>query len=116
QALALPAADGYVGALRRLAREDHRDVPVLLDRLLVSALIEGRSCERFAVLADRLREADLRDFYGTLMQSEARHFRLFCRLAEERFGLAESRGRLRVLAEREALVADQLPLGPTVHG
>ncbi len=114
--LAIPASDGYVVALRRAAREDHRDYPVLLDRLLISALIEGRSCERFALLADGLESAELRGFYGGLMESEARHYRLFCRLAEERFGFEDTRARLSTLAAREAEVVDQLPLGPTVHG
>lgn len=116
QVLAMPASDGYVVALRRAAREDHHDSPVLLDRLLISALIEGRSCERFALLARGLKDADLRAFYANLMESEARHYRLFCRLAEQRFGFDAARARLAELAKREADVVDQLPLGPTVHG
>lgn len=116
QVLAIPAADGYVVALRRAAREDHRDHPVLLDRLLISALIEGRSCERFALLARGLKSAELRGFYEDLMESEARHYRLFCRLAEDRFGFDASRSRLAQLAEREAEIVHHLPLGPTVHG
>lgn len=116
RALAIPASDGYVVALRRVAREDHRDHPVLLDRLLISALVEGRSCERFSLLADGLASADLRAFYRGLMESEARHYRLFCRLAEGRFGREAVRVRLAELAAREAEVVDQLPLGPTVHG
>ncbi len=114
--LAIPASDGYVVALRNAAREDHRDHPVLLDRLLISALVEGRSCERFSLLAEHLRDADLRSFYRGLMESEARHYRLFSRLAEDRFGFDDARSRLTQLAEREAAVVDRLPLGPTVHG
>lgn len=114
--LAIPASDGYVVALRTAAREDHRDHPVLLDRLLISALVEGRSCERFSLLAEHLREAELRGFYSSLMESEARHYRMFCRLAEDRFGFDTARARLLELAEREAEVVDRLPLGPTVHG
>ncbi|HEY8432117.1 MAG TPA: tRNA isopentenyl-2-thiomethyl-A-37 hydroxylase MiaE [Sandaracinaceae bacterium] len=114
--LAIPASDGYVVALRRAARADHRDHPVLLDRLLISALIEARSCERFALLADGLDSAELRGFYRGLMESEARHYRLFCRLAEQRFGFEATRARLATLAAREAEVVHALPLGPTVHG
>ncbi|MCZ7683745.1 MAG: tRNA-(ms[2]io[6]A)-hydroxylase [Sandaracinaceae bacterium] len=114
--LAIPASDGYVVALRRAAREDHQAHPVLLDRLLICALIEGRSCERFALLADGLDSAELRGFYGGLMESEARHYRLFCRLAEDRFGFEAARARLSTLAAREAEVVHHLPLGPTVHG
>jgi tRNA 2-(methylsulfanyl)-N6-isopentenyladenosine37 hydroxylase len=111
-----PRSDSYVKALRQSARHDGVDSPTLLDRLLVSALIEARSCERFKLLSERLGSAELRSFYRELMASEAGHFRLFTRLAEEAFGIDEARGRLEQLAALEAGVADQLPLGPTVHG
>jgi tRNA 2-(methylsulfanyl)-N6-isopentenyladenosine37 hydroxylase len=114
--LGLPATDGYVVALRKVAREDAEQSPVFLDRLLISALIEARSCERFKLLAEGLADASLRAFYKELMASEANHYRLFARLAETRFGESEARARLRTLAEREALLASTLPLGPTVHG
>ncbi len=51
-----------------------------LDLLLTSALIEARSCERFALLAPRL-PPPLAEFYAALQQSEARHFELYLRLA-----------------------------------
>ena len=99
----------------KAARSDEKKQPILLDRLLVSALIEARSCERFKLLADGLNNERLSEFYRALMAAEARHFQLFSGLAESIFG-AEARTRLRVLAEREAEVAEQLPLGPQVHG
>ncbi|HJL16073.1 MAG TPA: tRNA-(ms[2]io[6]A)-hydroxylase [Sandaracinaceae bacterium LLY-WYZ-13_1] len=114
--LDLPEADGYVVALRRAIRRDHGAYPLMLDRLLNHALIEGRSCERFRLLSERLADADLRAFYRALMESEARHFVLFTRLAEDRFGRETTRARLATLAEREAEVIAGLPLGPTVHG
>ena len=115
-ALGTPATDGYVVALRKRARGDREEVPALLDRLLISALIEARSCERFKLLSEQLDDAELRAFYRGLMASEAAHFRLFARLAEARFGQDAARDRLRALAEREATLASSLPLGPTVHG
>ena len=115
-AMSLPDSDLYVASLRKAASKDHGDLPVLLDRLLVSALVEARSCERFKLLSEQLKDASLRAFYKDLMASEARHFRLFVRLAEERFGEHEARVRLATLAEREADLAGSLPLGPTVHG
>ena len=116
--LALPGADDYVVALRKAARADHdgSGAPAMLDRMLVSALIEARSCERFKLLAEHLNDASLRAFYRDLMASEARHFRLFTRLAEDHFGEADARARLEQLARREAEVASRLPLGATVHG
>ena len=115
-ALDLPDSDGYVVALRRAVRADHGAHPPMLDRLLINALIEGRSCERFRLLSERLGDADLRAFYRSLMESEARHHRLFTRLAEARFGHQATHARLATLAAREAEVADRLPLGPRVHG
>lgn len=112
-----PQKDDYVGRLRAAARRDLPDgTPVLLDRLLIAALIEGRSCERFRLLSERLKQAELRAFYRALMASEARHFALFCSLAAECFGEGDSRRRFATLAQFEAEIARTLPLGPTVHG
>jgi tRNA 2-(methylsulfanyl)-N6-isopentenyladenosine37 hydroxylase len=115
--LRLPASDHYVAQLQAAARtERHDGRPALLDRLLVAALIEGRSCERFRLLSEHLAGAELRAFYRDLMASEARHFTLFSSLAAECFGQSESRARLATLASREAAIVERLPLGPQVHG
>jgi tRNA-(ms[2]io[6]A)-hydroxylase len=113
--LGKPEPDAYVNALRKAARADGPTAPILLDRLIVSALIEARSCESFKLMAEHLPNPELQTFYRGLMESEARHFSLFRGLAEQRFG-ADARRRLEKLAEREAAIAEQLPLGPTVHG
>ena len=64
-------ASRYAGGLREAVRDEE---PLkLLDMLLIGALIEARSCERFARLAPRLPER-LARFYGGLLASEARHF------------------------------------------
>ncbi len=116
-ALSLPVSDGYVTRLAAAARSDRQaGVPPLLDRLLVAALIEARSCERFRLLAEYLADASLREFYRGLMASEARHFTLFSTLGAACFGVEASRTRLTVLAAREAEIVRQLPLGPQVHG
>lgn len=115
--LGLPSSDEYVAELRAASKIDrHGGLPPLLDKLLVCALIEGRSCERFKLLSEGLRSAELRAFYRGLMAAEARHFRLFCGLAENRFGEEDARSRFAVLSSREASVAGRLPLGPRVHG
>jgi tRNA 2-(methylsulfanyl)-N6-isopentenyladenosine37 hydroxylase len=67
-------------------------------------------------LSELLTDASLRGFYRELMESEARHYRLFCGLSEELFGVKLARARLSELALRESEVASQLPLGPKVHG
>jgi tRNA-(ms[2]io[6]A)-hydroxylase len=74
----------------------------LLDTLLVCALIEARSCERMKLLADHLPEGELREFYRSLLASEARHFHGYVDLAYGRYGREETRLRLHELAEVEA--------------
>jgi tRNA-(ms[2]io[6]A)-hydroxylase len=115
--LSLPARDDYVAQLRAAvsARRDDGH-PALLDRLLVAALIEGRSCERFRLLSETLKDGGLREFYRDLMASEARHFALFTALSAECFGADDSRRRFATLVAIEGDIADRLPLGPTVHG
>jgi len=108
--------DAYVNALWNLTKPERAAVHVLLDRLLVNALIEARSCERFKLLSELLADPALRTFYRELMESEARHFRLFCGLSEELFGVKVARARLTELSRREAQVAGTLSLGPRVHG
>ena len=83
--LGIQRKDVYVNELikhkiKGQSREDR-----LLDKLLFSALIEARSCERFRLLAENLQQADLREFYHKFMISEAGHYRLFIDLAKEYF-------------------------------
>lgn len=74
-----------------------------LDLLLTGALIEARSCERFALLAPRL-PAEIGGFYGQLARSEARHFGQYLDLAQAT-DAPRWRERLRQLAEEEARLA-----------
>lgn len=111
-----PEPDEYVNELWDMTKPERHTVPVLLDRLLVNSLIEARSCERFKLLWERLEDRELAAFYRSLMESEARHFRLFCGLAEQLFGIDMARTRLSELCRREANIASKLPLGPKVHG
>jgi tRNA 2-(methylsulfanyl)-N6-isopentenyladenosine37 hydroxylase len=112
----VPEADEYVNALWNATKPERATYPFVLDRLLVNALIEARSCERFKLLSERLADTELRAFYRELMESEARHYRLFCELSERLFGVKLARERLAQLAQRESLLASKLPLGPKVHG
>ncbi len=72
-----------------------------LDLMLSSALIEARSCERFALLGPRL-PAPVGEFYVRLQKSEARHFELYLRFAERAGGEEDWRARLQALATCEA--------------
>jgi tRNA-(ms[2]io[6]A)-hydroxylase len=90
----------YAGRLKALVRdgEPHR----LVDLLLISALIEARSCERFQLLAAHHPEAAFRDFYAGLHAAEARHHGLYLQLAEGVSTEAQVRARLAQLARDEA--------------
>jgi tRNA-(ms[2]io[6]A)-hydroxylase len=110
----LPADEGdpYAQALVRLVRGGEA---ALVDRLLVSALIEARSCERLQLLAQALPEARLRDLYARFAQSEAGHERLFVDLARRHGGEAAADARLEALAEAEARIVRELPILPRIH-
>ncbi len=74
--------DEYVNALMKFQKKDGSRDDRLVERLLVCALIEARSCERFRLLSINLDDDDLRKFYHGFMISEAGHYRLFLDLAE----------------------------------
>jgi len=75
----IPAAR-YAAELRKLVRT--HEPAKLIDTLIVGAIIEARSCERFAKLAPVLAQP-LQSFYGSLLKSESRHFKDYLRLAEQ---------------------------------
>ena len=79
-------ASRYAGSLRAAARDD--EPGKLLDMLLIGALIEARSCERFAALAPLL-PARLGKFYSGLLASEARHFEQYVALAKSESGAGD---------------------------
>lgn len=111
--LALPpdGGDPYARALVRLVRGGEG---ALLDRLVVSALIEARSRERLELLSGELPEPRLRELYGRFARSEAGHERLFLDLARRHGGDAAD-VRIEVLAEAEARIVSELPILPRIH-
>ena len=103
----------YGARLHALVR---REEPArAVDRLLVAGLIEARSCERFALLRDHVADAELRDFWGGLFESEARHHATYVRLAKEFQGEAEAVARLRELAAAEAAIVAEGESQPRMH-
>jgi tRNA-(ms[2]io[6]A)-hydroxylase len=75
--------DEYVNLVRsRLRRSIGDQKEQLMDNLLMNALIEARSCERFKLLSEHVADEGLRKFYRELMISEAGHYRSFIELAE----------------------------------
>jgi len=89
----------------------------LLDLLLVDALIEARSCERFLLLSksESIPE-DLRKVYHDLFVSEAGHYRTFTDIARLYFPAETVKTRLEELADLEAEIVKGLQNLPTVHG
>ncbi len=104
--------DPYAQQLFRLVRSG---APRLLDRLLVGALIEARSCERLHMLGAALPPGALRELYVRLAQSEAGHERLFVDLARRHGEGEDIDARLAVLAQAESQIAAGLPLLPRIH-
>jgi tRNA-(ms[2]io[6]A)-hydroxylase len=124
--LGTPAVDEYAAGLRRatsaLARDP--DLAPVVDRLLVGALIEARSCERFQKLAAVTEDAELHTLWTELLASEARHYRTFVDLAVRAGGGDRERvvARLDHLASIEADIVTRLAEGDpsasraTIHG
>ena len=106
--------DPYAQALHKLIRKNEPER--MLDQLLVAALIEARSCERFRILSEHIPDSELAEFYGSLLASEAGHYRVFCDIAREYYPEKEVRERLDELAEREAEIVQNLPNEPMMHG
>ena len=105
--------DPYAQALQGLIRNPGPERR--LDRLLVAAVIEARSCERLALLADGLTEPGLRRFYAELARSEDGHQRLFVVLAEQAFEPVVVQARLTYLLQQEAEILSSLPVRAAVH-
>ena len=104
----------YVQGLRRhITATGEPELKV--DRLLVGALIEARSCERFGLLADAVDDRALAGFYAGLRASEARHHRTYVALAERVLPAAAVRARLAALAGHEARVLAEAPAWARLH-
>jgi len=103
----------YAGRLRRACRA--HEPARLLDTLLCCALIEARSCERFALLADHAEDEALSAFYRGLLASEARHHGIYLELARQLDSGDEVEARLRELAEHESQVLAETPPLSRMH-
>ena len=93
-------ASTYAGRLHDHVRRGFEDG--FVDRMLVAALIEARSCERFSLLGKRLGDRTLAEFYASLFESEARHYSTYLKLALARAEEPLVRARLDELLDIEA--------------
>lgn len=108
--------DEYVNQLLQFQVKGGAEEPRLLDQLLIMALIEARSCERFKRLSEGLNDAYLRQFYRRFMESEAGHYTLFIELAETYIDKEKVRSRWQQWLAFEARVMQQLEIrGDRIH-
>ncbi len=91
----------YAGELRKLVAT--HEPQKLIDTLIVGAIIEARSCERFAKLAPHLDE-ELNRFYSSLLKSESRHFQDYLQLAEQGAGKGIEERVMRFLTKEKELI------------
>ena len=105
--------DEYVNALIQFV-SNSKDT--LLDKLLVCAMIEARSCERFRLLSKYISEEPLREFYHQFMVSEAGHYKVFLELAACYFGEEKTRLRWVECLNFEADILKNIaPRGDRMH-
>ena len=106
------SGDPYAQRLLALARPMQGR---LTDRLLLFGLIEARSQERLALLAEHVTEPELRAFYAELSLAEARHAELFRDLARLYDADDHVETRLEELAREEAAIVRELPIEARIH-
>ena len=108
--------DEYVNALIEFTQKGGSEEGRLLDQLLLMAMVEARSCERFKQLSEGLDDAYLRKFYRRFMESEAGHYTLFIELAETYIDKDKVRQRWKEWLAFEANVISGLELrGDRIH-
>ena len=108
--------DEYVVALTQHIRKGDKRERQLMDHLLINALIEARSCERFKLLWKNIQDEGLQKFYYELMVSEAGHYVSFVRLAKEYMPADQVDARLQELLRIEAgIIASLEPRPDRMH-
>ncbi len=108
--------DEYVNELYSFMRKGHKRHIVLIDKLLFSALIEARSCERFKVLSENIKDAELASFYHELMVSEASHYTMFLKFAKKYANGEDVDKRWKEFLDFEAGVIANYGKKETIHG
>lgn len=108
--------DQYVNELMKFQIKGGSRDRQLLERLLMAALIEARSCERFRLLSEGLEDNDLKKFYHEFMISEAGHYRMFIDLANEYSGKEKTKARWNEWLEYEKALMKRLEVkGERMH-
>lgn len=100
--------DEYVKQLMKIEKKGGSRNQQLMEKLLVNALIEARSCERFRLLWKNIQDKELANFYYELMVSEASHYKNFLQLAKEYMPEEDVMKRWKELLEQEAQIMKNL--------
>ena len=93
------------------SREGH-----FVNQMLFAAMIEARSCERFKILSEELKDDDLRSFYRMLMESEARHYVTFLNFAKKYGGKINVNERWKAFLKFVGALMIQYGKSETIHG
>ena len=108
--------DEYVNGLLQQEKKGGKEEDRLVDKLLICALIEARSCERFKRLSEGLADEYLRHFYRRFMESEAGHYTLFIELAESYMDKEKVKARWKEWLQYEAELIQSLEVrGDRMH-
>jgi tRNA-(ms[2]io[6]A)-hydroxylase len=108
--------DEYVLDIIKFFPKGGSRVDQLVHRLLYAALIEARSCERFRLLSENLKDPQLREFYRKLMVSEANHYTMFLAFARKYGERQTVDQKWQELLTFEAVVMKNLGNKETIHG
>lgn len=116
KSLGLERKDHYVNELYRFMQKGGSRKSSLVDRLLFSAMIEARSCERFKVLSENIKDQELAKFYRDLMISEAGHYTMFIGFARKYGDGIDVDKRWKEWLDFEASVIASYGKKETIHG
>ncbi len=108
--------DSYVNELFKFMKKDGSRNDALCERLLFSAMIEARSCERFKVLSENIKDEELAKFYRDLMISEAGHYTTFLGFARKYTDNVDVEKRWKEWIEYEGSIITNYGKNETVHG
>ncbi len=107
--------DDYVNDLYKFIIQGSRE-DYLVDRMLFAAMIEARSCERFKVLTENIKDEELKTFYRDLMISEANHYTTFISFARQLGDPEKVNKRWEEWLEYEAKIIASYGNKETIHG
>ena len=108
--------DHYVNELFKFMKKDGSRNDAFIDRLLFSAMIEARSCERFKVLSQNIEDKELAEFYRVLMISEAGHYTTFLKFARKYTEKVDVDKRWAEWLEFEGELITKYGTKETIHG